>query len=418
MCRGTVLRRVSTWRRLARGAKQFSTYFLGTALLAAASLAVIPALVTAEGIGPWSAFALGQSIGAVAGVAVNFGLNYAGPSVVASSEGPVKRGYLASALSIQAALLVPVFGVVILLTLIWAPTSLAMLVLIGSLQQGLSGISVSWYLIGQSRPWAVFLADITPRVVSSVVAILLVYRAGANLLIAGVAMTLGVATVAILTAVLALRDTHGVAAQRPPWRDFITSQAAASWATILDTATRAAPIVLVSWLVPSVFAAFAFFDKVYRQGVTALAPVVQVLQPWVARAKGQHWWSRVWVSHGVAGALVLAAVMVSALVGVPVLTALAAGEVDVTETQAILLAAAIAMWTIPLVSMRAVLLPRGESRFIAYAGTASSIAGVGLVVVGAYLFGIVGALTGVLFGIALLACVYLARVVGLSRRER
>lgn len=413
----TLSRRPPALSRFAHGGAHLFGYWAGTVLLAITALASIPALITADGLASWSGFAIGQAAGGVAAAAVNLGLSVSGPGEIASTSDSARRGLLLRSITVRAVILIPATVIAAGIAGAVAPT-VAVIAWVGVLQQSVNGMSDRWYLVGMARPAAVFLWDAIPRTLANVAAVAAVYLAGAGLLEAAAILVLGTGVAWLATTIASLRMTRGVQAQTVTVRAFLKRQTSGLWVNVSESTLVAAPVLLIGAFVPSALADYAFYDKVYRQGTSAMAPVAQVLQPWSARRTGRAQWRRIEAAIGVGGTVALLTTIIGALLGAPVLTLLAAGEVRPGLLEAVLISAAIGLWVLRMISVRSGLIPLGDGRFVRYSSMTGMIVSLLLIVGGAHVFGADGALAGIAVGVFLQCVAYLWRLLVLRSRSR
>lgn len=409
--------RPRSFSRFARGGAHLFGYWAGTVLLAITSLASIPALITADGLASWSGFAIGQAAGGVAAAAVNLGLRVSGPTEVASTSDAARRGLLLRSITVRVVILVPATVIAASVAGAVAPT-VAVIAWLGVLQQSVNGMSDRWYLVGMAKPVAVFLWDAVPRTLANLAAVAAVYLADAGLLEAAAILFLGTAVAWLATTLASLRMTSGVHAAPMTVRDFLRGQTSGLWVNVSESTLVAAPVLLIGALVPSALADYAFYDKVYRQGTSAMAPVAQVLQPWSARRSGRAQWRRIEAAIGVGVTVVFLSTIFGALLGVPVLTLLAGGEVKPGLLEAVLISAAVGLWVLRMISVRSGLIPLGDGRFVGYSSMTGLVVSLLLIVGGAHFAGADGALAGIAIGVFLQCVAYLCRLVALRARSR
>ena len=409
-------RRAMSLAGAARGGGHLLGYLSGTVLLALTSLAAIPALISADGLANWSGFALGQAAGSIAAATINLGLRVSGPSEVAASKDPARRGLLVQSIRFRLIIVAPVSAIATIIGALIAPDVLVF-VLLGVVQQAANGLSDRWYLVGMSRPFTVFTTDALPRTLANVAAVLAVYLLGAGLTEAAVLMCVGTLVSSASTSFASLRLTRGVAPDIPRMSTFLRGQMAGLWVNVTESGLLAAPMLLIGVVAPSALAQYAFYDKIYRQGTSGLTPISQVLQPWAARRTGAARWRRIMISLGIGLVVASLSAMLGAVVGVPILQVLAAGEVDPGWVTTTLLFTAVGLWVLRMIAVRSGLIPLRDSRFVGISSTVGLVVGLILTVGGAYLLGADGAVTGIALGAALQCVVLCGRLVILRLRH-
>lgn len=411
-----MLRHATSLATAARGGRHLLGYLSGTILLALTSLLAIPALISADGLENWSGFALGQAAGSIAAATINLGLRVSGPSEVAATRDPERRGLLVQSIRVRLVVVLPVVAIATLVAALIAP-GLLLFVLLGVVQQASNGLSDRWYLVGMSRPFTVFMTDALPRTLANILAVLAVYLLGAGLAEAAILMCVGTIASSAMTSVASLGLTSGVKPQIPKLGAFVRGQMAGLWVNLTESGLLAAPMLLIGILAPGALAQYAFYDKVYRQGTSGLTPISQVLQPWSARRTGAARWRRITISIGIGFVVVLMSAALGATIGVPILRLLAAGEVDPGWSTTTLLATAVGLWVMRMIAVRSGLMPLRDSRFVGISSTVGLAISLLLTVGGAYAYGSDGAVAGIAVGAVLQCAVLCARLEILRRRQ-
>lgn len=370
-----------------------------TVVLAVAGLLMIPAIVGAGGAKLWAAVALGQAVGAFSGVLVGFGWGIAGPSYVARAGASERKArYLESLYGrlLVAAAVFPIAGV---LAGLIAPNDPSEAVL-GCLTVAVVAWGPSWYYVGRSRPYAMLLLDTAPKVFGAFTAIFSM-SAGApvnlGLLIQMAGILLGTVCSSLYILLKDSRSQGGWPSLRGVFAA-LRSQVPGVTASSVSAAYSAAPIVIIGSLFPIVLTMFAAFDKLQKQFSSAVSPVVQVLQGYVARGASDE------LSHRSRSALISVLTfgclgfVLFAFVGRSFLDWMTRGAISFPYASVLLLAALLMAIVVEQTLGRAVLSAFGKLRALAIASSVGALTGIVSATLLAALLGATAALGGLLLG--------------------
>jgi hypothetical protein len=242
-------------------------------------LAAIPTIIATVGAGVWGVIALGQSLAFLLGVLVSFGWGTTGPATVAAmrpAERPqmfmdsfVSRSYLFIAA-------LPFVAAIALLTASSEPGIVAM-ACVTYLVPFLGG---AWYFVGEGAPRRLFLLDTVPIAAGTLIGLvaLVVTRdvyafLSCQLLLNGLAVALSVRAVVKGGQRTVVVDRHpGRAIRRLGGQRHGVITAATS-SLYVNT-----PLLVLSITAPAGIPLYALADRFFKYGLTALGPVIQVLQ--------------------------------------------------------------------------------------------------------------------------------------------
>ncbi|QXT63424.1 lipopolysaccharide biosynthesis protein [Tessaracoccus palaemonis] len=374
-------------------------YALSMLLLAVASLVVIPAMIRASGDAAWGAIAVGQSVGAIAAVAVAYGWSLSGPAEVARGSADQRREEFVSSVKVRLSLFVPVVLVAVLVSMLLAPAR-PDLATLGSATASLAGLTANWFFVGLARPYVFLLVETVPRVVGTLVGILLM-RHGADAGLGLACQSAGFLVAFCLSSVWIfayLRRSGAVPAVVPGLGPLLRSRGDGLVSALGSAGYVAAPVIIVSAVAPAVQPLYALADKLQRQVSVAMGPAVTVLQGWVPR--GRHSASR--ARRGLAGSAGIAVLMALAVwvAGRPLLGWLGAGSLEPSGVLVVLMAVFVALNFMESVIAKTVLATFGKLRAVARATLVGALVGLPLVAAGAVWWGAEGALVGVVLGLA------------------
>lgn len=381
------------------GLKKFSGYAVSMALLAIASLIVVPSLIRAGGAAAWGAIAAGQAVGALGAVLISYGWSIVGPSLIAKGSAQDRRNEFIASIQVRTALVIPVLIVVAGLSAIVSPQYIG-LAAVGAVQAGVAGLSANWFFVGLGRPFVFLAAETLPRVLGSVVAIVVMNR-GASALVGVLCQVAGmVAAFAIATTwILAHLRAHGaIPHPRAALRSVLGEHRHGVTAILGGTAYVSAPLILVSIFAPAAQPLYALVDKLQRQVAVGLSPAVTVVQGWVPAGGHARQRAPKAIKYGAATAAAGAVVM---MVLSPYLARfMGAGALTVPLPMTILTGLFVGVYFLDGIVAKAVLSALGQVRLIAKATLISASIGLPLVVLGGYFFGAAGALGAVVLGLA------------------
>lgn len=407
-------------RRAQAGMVKMFGFGLSMLVLAVASLATIPAMVSASGPAAWGMIAAGQAIGSIAAVGIAYGWELSGPAVIARADPKGRlREYLES---------------VICKLILWLPIAAAAFVIawligrdwalfagVGAISTATIGLTSSWYFVGRAQPFALLLCETVPRVTGTAIGIVFMITGSSALL--GVAWQLFGMLAAFLVSfswivrpwrVQALR-----AVRRRPIATVFWAQRHGLAASITTATYGAAPIAIVTIIAPGVQPVYAVLDKVQRQVNVGLSPLTAVIQGWVPRAPVGRLSTRVRqaIALSVLVGLILAIGMY--LVAPELIGWLGRGQIHPTPLALGLMSAVTGMVVIESTVSKACLSALGRLDLAARATITGLLVGLPLVALGATLWGAEGALAGIIAGLSVrlgIEIVVLART-GLEPRD-
>lgn len=255
-------------------------YGSSIAVLAAGSILTIPALISAGGPRAWASVAVGQSLGAIAAMVINYGWAVTGPSQIAvASEGTARTKYFESLL----ARLVIGFPITLVgaLGIEFAAGTYSAEMAMGFAGASLIGLNANWYLVGRRRPGALFAWDTLPRALGlfgSAAAAYLTSNILTALLFQIVGVLGSIAVPAVVLGVTRGPDPRGseisvLNCLRTGFRPMTVNAS--------TTVFSALPIIVVGAFLPKSLPTYAIADKLYRQLSVGLTPFVNVLQGFV-----------------------------------------------------------------------------------------------------------------------------------------
>lgn len=400
--------------RSVRGLARVAGFAASMGLLAVASLAAIPAMINASGPTAWGGIALGQSIGAIAAVVVAYGWGLSGPAVIAAADDAGRRAEYTASVRVKR-LLFPVAGALAAGLAAVIARDLWLYGLVGALSATSIGLTANWFFVGLARPYVLLLVETVPRVLGTATGIVaMVLGSGAVLgvacQLAGMLLAFAVSTVWIL------RNTTASSGPRPTVRQTMLDQRHGLTSTVVSSAYVSAPLVIVSVLAPWAQPLYALADKVQRQINVALGPLITVQQGWVPRARGRQLHRRARLVLLVGAVLAVGCGLGVMIAGPFLLDWLGGGHVVVPLAVLVLMSAFVTLNVYESTVSKVVLAALGRIPVVSRATLIGATVGLPLVGVGAVWFGAVGALIGVVSGLAVHLVLELVPAIRESRR--
>lgn len=372
------------------------------ALLAVASLMMIPAMVRASGAVAWGAVALGQAIGSIGSVVVGFGWNMAGPAQIAGADPTDARRQFLESLFARLALLVPVTLVVVAFSWVSAPEGHRTLACVGAMSATMIGMSANWYFVGMVQPWALLVTETVPRVSGTIGGTIAMWM-GASALDGTVGQLVGMTAAVAVSALWISSRTRQAGATPVPLQSVpavLVEQKDGVVASVSSTAMGALPLVLVALLNPAAQPLYAFVDKMQRQIAVALVPFVTVLQGWVPRGDSVDRAGKT-IRYGALLGLALAG---GTFVAAPLLShILGGGELHTTWALNLSMALFVGMGLYELMLSHAVLSTFNRLQFVASITLVTGLLSLVLIIPMVRWWGALGAVSAVLVGLLLRA---------------
>lgn len=397
-----------------RGGGRLVGFGLSVALLAISSLLLIPAMVEAGGQHAWGAIAVGQTIGAVAAVLIYFGWGHTGPAMIARADPAAARTEFADSLRTRLVLFAPVAALACVVAAVVTPAH-PLLAVAGCLSAAAIGFTADWFFVGSRRPYAYLALETVPRVLGTAVGIVLLIR-GAPVIAGPLSLLGGMLLAFAATSWWVLRRRPAVTQERRTIRQVIIAQRNGVGSGVGTSAYSALPLVLISLFTPGIQPPYALVDKLQRQLSVALGPVVSVVQGYVPRRDPAV------TARRARQALLAAAAFCVLLAGAVLLAApwliawLGAGQVRPPYPVLVLMSVYVGLNVWEAVLARAVLASFDRLDAVARGTLISVVVGLPLVVVGAFAFGLIGAFSGLLIGLAARAVYELIVAVAHLRR--
>lgn len=377
----------------------------------------IPVVGRTSGEDGWTAFNVGQAVGAYAAAVGYVGWNSLGTPMVAAEATPSARHTLyARSFYARLPIVVVVAVIAAVVGALLSPASALGVAVTFAVAGALGGFGLSWYAVGVSSISLIVWFEIVPRAIATAVAI-------AVLLLTGDVVWYGVAMiVAAIAGVVAFHLVH-LGRLLPVWdgwrqvRHDIASLRSAWGVEIVGNLYSNAPVpVAAASSSVAQSASYSSSDRIYRYGLLGVVAVGNALQGWTLEARGDHRRLRNRVSIALMSGLGLFGMCFLTFVGVPVSEFIFGGAAPAVQGMLIWLGLsylAIAAST-PLI--RNVLLPARREATVLKVTIASAGLGLAGMIGGGVLIGPSGVAAGLALSevFTLVCCIAFTRRVGLG----
>lgn len=349
------------------------------------SLVTVPLIIGRTSAAAWGSLAVIQTGAILFGVLVAFGWGTTGAATVASMPREARPAMYLESLVSRAYLFIFTLPIMIVVMLLISPASVGV-VIAGSVAYLLPFLGATWYFIGEARPLRLFLLDALPQMVGVMVGFLVLSVTGelAHFLIALAVLT---AVGVFLSSAVILRGLPAhtrvdlglrpaMARLAPQRHGVITAGTTSLYVTL--------PLLAVSALAPAATPLYAMGDKLFRFGLVAFSPVLQVIQGWVPEG------GPVTVAHRARRAAIIGPLF--GLLGGAVITLatptiagmLSHGELRLTMAQALPFGLMFTVVACTQIIGLACLVAMNQSKALASSTVLGAIAGVPLILGAAY----------------------------------
>ncbi|MFC8410541.1 hypothetical protein [Arthrobacter sp. NPDC057259] len=349
------------------------------------SLVTVPLIIGRTSAAAWGSLAVIQTGAILFGVLVAFGWGTTGAATVASIPREARPALYLESLVSRAYLFIFTLPIMIVVMLLISPASVGV-VIAGSVAYLLPFLGATWYFIGEARPLRLFLLDALPQMVGVVVGFLILSVTG-ELTLFLIALAVLTAVGVFLSSAVILRGLPAntrvdmglrpaIARLAPQRHGVITAGTTSLYVTL--------PLLAVSALAPAATPLYAMGDKLFRFGLVAFSPVLQVIQGWVPEG------GPVTVAHRARRAAIIGPLF--GLLGGAVITfatptvasMLSHGELRLTMAQALPFGLMFTVVACTQIIGLACLVAMNQSKALASSTVLGAIAGVPLILGAAY----------------------------------
>ncbi|KAD4060527.1 hypothetical protein GD627_05710 [Arthrobacter yangruifuii] len=353
-------------------------------------LLAIPVVIANAGSEAWGVIALGQSAALLFGVLVSFGWGTVGPAMVAGMLPEQRPQMFLDSLVSRVYLFVVTAPLAVLTVWLIAGGDSAPVAALACLAYLIPFLGASWFFVGDARPGRLLVFDTIPVTLGTVLGLVGLILTGDVFVYLAIQLAmnlLGVTVSALLirtrSAAVPRLDVHpGRAVRRLAGQRHGVVTAATS-SLYVNT-----PLLVVGAVLPGAVALYAMAEKFFKYGLTAVGPVVQVLQGSIADPDRALQEARIRVAAKWAP---LAAAFCAAAMALCIPWAsdlLSQGKIQVGFDLSVPMGVVFGAVTVSQVVGLACLIPLGEGKALAVSTVLGAAIGVPLIVAGALTLGV------------------------------
>lgn len=399
------------WRTRLSALPRLARFVAITGLTSIVGLIAVPVIIAGAGGFQWAVQAALQSTATLFGVVVGFGWGTTGAAEVAAMPAAERPRFYAGSLVSRLYLFVLAYPAMVIVMAVLNPT-LFPLVAVGSAAYLVPFLGASWYFVGEANPSRLFRLDALPQVLGLAlgVVVMLVTRS----LVATVATQLVCNLAGVVAAGwVILHD--GARPARLEWSlGAATRRLAGQRHSVTTAATTslyvATPLLVLNAVNPAVMPAYAMGDKLFRFALTAFAPVLQFVQGWIPEGGRANMTHRLRQAARFAPIVSVAGAACILLLGPIAARLLSATRIDFGYVLATPFAIIFLAVSVTEVLGLACLVQLGRGRDLAVSTVLGAVAGVPLIVAGAWFAGALGVAWAVAIS-ELVVLAYQARIV-------
>lgn len=392
----------------------FSTLPFISAILPLVALPIVARLGAADG---WTAFNVGQAVGAYAAAVGYVGWNALGTPMVAVEASTAERHALYGR-SFYARL--PVVVVVAIgaaaIGALLSPASAMGVAVTFAVAGALGGFGVSWYAVGVSSISIIVWFEIVPRAIATAIAIALLLWTG-EVFWYGLAMIIAAASGVLAFHMVHLKRLVPVwNGWRQVWAD-VGGLRSAWGVEVVGNLYSNAPVPVAAATSPvAASASYGSSDRIYRYGLLGVVAVANALQGWALEARGSHRRVRNRASIAVMVGLGVVGLLFLVLLGVPVSTFIFGSDVPAEPSMLLWLGVAYLAIATSTPLIRNVLLPARREAAVLKITVVSAGLGLTGMIMGGLTVGPAGVAAGLALSetVTLICCSVVARGIGLS----
>lgn len=354
-------------------------------------LIAIPVVIATVGATVWGVIALGQSLALLLGVVVSFGWGTTGPAVVAGLPPDERPQMFMNSFVSRLYLFLAALLVVILITFLTSSVS-SSIVALACTTYLIPFLGAAWYFIGDGQPRKLFFMDTIPIASGTVLglgALLVTQDAHAyllcQLLMNCLAVVVSLRTVTTGGPSPVVVDAHpGRAIRRLSGQRHGVITAATS-SLYVNT-----PLIVLSFAAPAGIPLYALADRFFKYGLTALGPVIQVLQGSIPNPDALIRNRRIQLTARYAPLAGLLSAVVAASLMPWAGDVLSSGQIRITFAMSTPMAVVFGSVAVSQAIGLACLIPIGKGQSLVASTVLGAVLGTPLILVGAYTHGAVG----------------------------
>ncbi|MCQ1999253.1 lipopolysaccharide biosynthesis protein [Arthrobacter zhaoxinii] len=379
MGQSTVLRHI---RRLgAFGASVVITTVVG--------LLAIPVVIANAGGNTWGVIALGQSAALLFGVLVSFGWGTVGPAMVAGMPAAERPQMFLDSL-VSRVYLFAVTAPLAALTVWLIAGDSGPVAALASLTYLVPFLGASWFFVGDARPGRLLVFDTLPVTLGTVLGL-------AGLVLTGdvfvyLAIQLAMNLLGVTVSGLLIRNRSAAVPRLDLHIGRAVRRLAGQRHGVVTAATSSlyvnTPLLVVGAVLPGAVSLYAMAEKFFKYGLTAVGPVVQVLQGSIADPDRARQEARIRVAARWAPLAAALCAVVMALCIPWASNLLSQGAIRVGFDLSMPMGVVFGAVTVSQVVGLACLIPLGEGKALAVSTVLGAAIGVPLIVTGALTLGV------------------------------
>lgn len=275
----------------------------------------LPILARVAGADAWLAIAVGQSSGGFFALIVALGFNTVGPPLIALAAPSIRPRLLVTSLHARLLVWLPSALLAAVIAALVSPASYRVDAAVMAIAMTLTGLSSAWFMIGLGRASLIAIYEISPRIVATLIAAVIVLNAGDVLWYPALLVVASLVSVGLF----ALR-TAGIAEltrrDAPAVREVFRANRSAVTTEVAGGAYNSLAVTFVGATAASAqAAAYVSGDKLYRIGQYSVSALGNALQGWVVEAGDAEFGARIRKSLLVHASLGLFGLAAFALLG-------------------------------------------------------------------------------------------------------
>jgi len=241
----------------------------------------LPILARVAGAEAWLAIAVGQSAGGFFALVVALGYNTIGPPMVALAAPGERVGIFTRSLQARLVVWLPCVLLAVLVAVLVAPPTHWAEAGLMAVAVSMSGLSAGWFMIGLGRASLIAIYEVAPRIVTTVIAAVVVLAGGQvgwYPLLLVVAAVVSIGTFALRTAPV----SRLLAVNRSVVASVLRNNRTAVTTEVAGGAYNSLVVTLVGTTAAATqAAAYVSGDKLYRIGQYSVSSLGNALQGWV-----------------------------------------------------------------------------------------------------------------------------------------
>ena len=404
-------------RTVLRHLNRLGAFGVSVVITTVVGVLAIPVVITNAGSTTWGVIALGQSTALLFGVLVSFGWGTTGPAMVAGMPPEARPQMYIDSLVSRLYLFALAAPLAVLTVWLIAKDSPGVAML-ASAAYLLPFLGASWFFVGDARPGRLLLFDTLPVTLGTVFG--LIGLIGTGNVYVYLSIQAGMNLLAVVSSGYLIRRVS----PSVPTFDFTFSKAmhrlrgqrhgvvtAATSSLYVNT-----PVLVVGAFLPGALALYAMAEKFFKYGLTAVGPVVQVLQGSIADPDRARQDARVRTAARLAPFAAALGALAMALCIPWASSLLSQGELEVGFDLSIPMGVVFGAVAVSQVVGLACLIPIGEGRALAVSTVFGAAIGIPLIITGALTVGVSAVAWAVAVSELAVAAYQLKVVAGYFRR--